>query len=135
MLGDQAGIVDLACAAMNANKKLNVVYAAEGAEQPGERTVQVHDVVSFEGRFYLIAWCERAGGWRRFRCDRVLDAAMCEAAYEPRSDTPLIEGGSDLFDPPRPRCWARRRIGRRCGERWGEVGDQGRDCLVEGCKT
>ena len=98
--GDQAGIVDLACAAMNANKRLRIVYAGEGSEQPGERTVQVHDIVSFEGRFYLVAWCERADGWRRFRCDRVLDAAMHDDAYEPRSDAPAIEGGSDLFEPP-----------------------------------
>jgi proteasome accessory factor C len=100
MPGDQTGIVDLARAAMNATKKLNIVYAGEGSEQSTERTVHVHDMVSFEDRFYLIAWCERAGGWRRFRCDRVLDAAMQNETYEPRTDAPTIEGGSDLFQPP-----------------------------------
>ena len=99
--GDQAGVVELARAAMNAGKKLNIVYAGEGSEQPGERVVQVHDIVSAGGRFYLIAWCELAGDWRRFRCDRVLDASMHDDGYGLRTDVPLVQDRGDLFEPPR----------------------------------
>ena len=98
--GDQGAIVELACSAMNAKKKLRIDYAAEGSDQPGERAVQVHDIVSFEDRFYLIAWCEVAEDWRRFRCDRVLDAFMKDDDYEPRTDVPQVQDRSDLFEPP-----------------------------------
>ena len=101
VLQELAGVVELARAAMNAGKKLNIVYAGEGSEQPGERVVQVHDIVSAGGRFYLIAWCELADDWRRFRCDRVLDASMHDGGYELRTDVPLVQDRGDLFEPPR----------------------------------
>jgi len=99
--GDQAGVVELARAAMNAGRKLNIVYAGEGSEQPSERVVQVHDIVSAGGRFYLIAWCVLADDWRRFRCDRVLDASMHDDGYELRTDVPVVRDRGDLFEPPR----------------------------------
>jgi proteasome accessory factor C len=98
--GDQAAVVDLTRSAIDATKKLEIVYAAEGAERPSERVVQPHDIVSAEGRFYLIAWCERASDWRRFRCDRVLDATIRDDYYDLRGDAPEIEGRKDLFQPP-----------------------------------
>ena len=100
MPGDQATIVDIARSALNSMKKLEIVYAAEGAERPSERVVHVHDIIAAEGRFYMIAWCELAEEWRRFRCDRVLDAAIRDEPYEPRSDKPHIDDRRGLFEPP-----------------------------------
>jgi predicted DNA-binding transcriptional regulator YafY len=98
MPGDQGAVVELARSAMNTTRKLSLAYTGEGATQAGERVVQVHDIVAAEGSFYLIAWCERAGDWRRFRCDRVLDAAVTDRCFEPRSDVPIVKDSSDLFD-------------------------------------
>jgi len=100
MPDDQAAVVELARSAMNTARKLSLVYAGEGAEHPGERVVYVHDIVAAEGSFYLIAWCERAGDWRRFRCDRVLDATVTDHCFEPRGDVPVVEDSCDLFDAP-----------------------------------
>jgi len=98
--GDQADVVELARLALNARKKLHLVYAGEGAERPSERVVQVHDVVAAEGRFYMIAWCESAAAWRRFRCDRVLAATLSDEGFTPREDVPSVTERGDLFQPP-----------------------------------
>jgi proteasome accessory factor C len=44
-----------------------------GAWRGGEttRVVEPHDIAVREGRAYLDAWCQMAGGWRRFAVDRI----------------------------------------------------------------
>jgi proteasome accessory factor C len=98
--GGQAAVVELAHIALNARQRVKLVYAGEGAEEPSVRVIQIHDVVASEGNHYLIAWCERAGAWRRFRADRVLEAELLAGSFEWRTDAPTIESAVDLFEAP-----------------------------------
>lgn len=98
--GSEPAMVDLARAAMDGRKKLALVYAGEGAAEATARVVQVHDVVLAEGVAYLSAWCELREGWRRFRCDRILEAELLDDVFEPRDDAPVIATRDDLFVAP-----------------------------------
>jgi proteasome accessory factor C len=62
--------------------------------------VQVHDVVLAEGVAYLVAWCELRADWRKFRCDRILEAELLADTFEPRDDAPAIATRDDLFTAP-----------------------------------
>ncbi len=98
--GSEPAMVDLGRAAMDGRQKLSLVYAGEGAERATPRVVQVHDVVLAEGVAYLSAWCELRGDWRRFRCDRILEAELLDDTFEPRPDAPVIATRDDLFVAP-----------------------------------
>lgn len=97
--GDVAEIVTAARRAAVEHRRLRICYPAGGAGEPTERTIHPHLVVHSEGRFYMVAWCEAAVGWRFFRADRVLEAAPAGGAFELRDDVPAIEGAADLFRP------------------------------------
>ena len=98
--GGQAAVVELAHIALNARQRVKLLYAGEGADEPSVRVTQIHDVVASEGNHYLIAWCERAEAWRRFRTDRVLEAELLAGSFEWRIDAPTIESAKDLFEAP-----------------------------------
>lgn len=98
--GSEPAMVDLARAAMNARRKLALVYAGLGAEAATSRVVHVHDIVLAEGVAYLLAWCELRSDWRRFRCDRVLHAEMLGDTFAVRNDVPDIVTRQDLFAAP-----------------------------------
>jgi proteasome accessory factor C len=98
--GSQAAAVACAEQAMRERRALRVVYLGEGADEPTDRAVEVHDVVSAIGWHYLVAWCRRAGDWRRFRADRVLEAEVLDDTFAWRPDAPLIEDRSGLFVQP-----------------------------------
>jgi len=100
LTGSEAAMVDLGRAALNTRRRMSLVYAGEGAEAPDTRVVQVHDVVLAEGVAYLSAWCESREDWRRFRCDRILEADLLEDTFEPRPDAPRIATRDDLFVAP-----------------------------------
>jgi proteasome accessory factor C len=98
----QATAVARAEQAMRERRVLRLVYLGAGADEPTDRTVEVHDVVSAIGRHYIVAWCRLAEDWRRFRADRVLEVEVGDEAYQWRPDAPLtlIEDRADLFEPP-----------------------------------
>lgn len=98
--GEQGATVATAERAMRERRALRLVYLGEGAEAPTDRIVEVHDMVSAIGRHYLIAWCRKAGAWRRFRADRALGAEVLDDVFTWRPDVPLVEDRSDLFQPP-----------------------------------
>lgn len=99
-LGPELTVVARAEQAMQAGRALRLRYVGEGAEQPSERVVEVHEVASALGRHYLLAWCRVAGAWRRFRADRVLDAETLDEQFTRRSDVPVIRDRTDLFEAP-----------------------------------
>lgn len=57
-----------------------------------ERRVEPHQLVSFEQRWYVVAWDTRRGDWRIFRLDRISDVTMAGDQFRPRE----IPGGSAL---------------------------------------
>jgi proteasome accessory factor C len=78
-------VLDLARAARDGHRKVEIVYAGS-AREPAARTVHPHQIVRHGRWSYVIAWCERAGAFRHFRGDRVLDARLTGDAFTPRRD-------------------------------------------------
>ncbi|MEV4462421.1 WYL domain-containing protein [Micromonospora echinofusca] len=57
-------------AAAHAHEILRFDYGATGADTPPRR-VEPHHVVTWDGRWYLIAWDLDRDDWRTFRADRI----------------------------------------------------------------
>ena len=84
-----ASIADRVGDAIARQGRLRCRYAGDRRGEPSERTIQPHQAVEYRNRTYIVAWCERSNGWRRFRLDRVLQAEH-DGDFEPRADfTPL----------------------------------------------
>jgi predicted DNA-binding transcriptional regulator YafY len=98
--GEEAVVVSLARRALRERRCLRLLYAGEGTESAGSRTVEVHDLVYVDGAFHIVAWCRAVAGWRRFRADRVVDVELLAEVFTPRPDAPRIEHTHDLFRGP-----------------------------------
>ncbi len=107
--------------AIATRRELELLYTAEGERAGRHWVVQPHQLVSWRGRTYLIAWSPELGAWRTFRLERVIDALIAARTFEFRQDfqpvrdpTHLFRGGAGL-DAVRVRCvgpaarWARER--------------------------
>lgn len=94
------GDVALFTRAVEEHFRVRVEYAGLDAWDSSERIIQPHQVVSAEGKTYVVAWCERAAGWRRFRLDRMLDAGLIDGHFTPRADFAPVTGPDDLFLEP-----------------------------------
>lgn len=94
---DEAGVVRLATEAAAGRRLLTLLYTGERDFAGSPRTVEVHQVVRAQGAWYIVAWCRRASGWRHFRADRVLDAAIENAPFTPRPDHTPLTGTGDVF--------------------------------------
>lgn len=64
------------------------------------RVVQPHQIFAFDGKWYCSAWCETAGDWRRFRLDRVVDAALADGQFERRADFEGVLAAEHVFQVP-----------------------------------
>jgi proteasome accessory factor C len=72
-LGKLRDILDAGC-------KARIAYRSGSATKATERTVHPYGLVSVKGKWYLIAFCDKASGIRIFRLDRV---ASVKALDEP----------------------------------------------------
>lgn len=61
--------------AVEHGRQLAVRYYSVSSDEESERVVDPVDVVAIDGRWYLDAWCHRAGDMRRFRVDRLVSVA------------------------------------------------------------
>lgn len=57
--------------AVDARTQVEIEYHSASSDETTVRVVDPMSVVSFEGHWYLDAFCHRAGGVRRFRVDRI----------------------------------------------------------------
>ncbi len=80
--------------------RLRIVYAGLSAGEGTERVIQPHQMVSAEGKTYVIGWCERAQAWRRFRMDRILEVEPAGGRFTPRADFEPVTGPDGLFLEP-----------------------------------
>ncbi len=107
--------------AIATRRELELLYTAEGERAGRHWVVQPHQLVSWRGRTYLIAWSPELGAWRTFRLERIIDALIAGRTFEFRPDfqpvrdpAHLFRGGAGL-DAVRVRCtgaaarWARER--------------------------
>lgn len=90
-------VVHLALDAIDTRRLLALRYAGERDRAGSNRVVEPHDVVYANGRHYVIAWCRAASGWRHFRADRVLDAALERGHFTWRDDRRAPTGPGDVF--------------------------------------
>lgn len=93
---DEARTVDIARQAAGERRCLELLYAGSG-RAPARRTIEVHQVLSAGGRFYLVAWCRAANGKRHFRADRVLEAKLLDETFTRR---PEMREPRKLFEAP-----------------------------------
>jgi predicted DNA-binding transcriptional regulator YafY len=96
----EAQVVDLAREALEERRVLSILYTGERDRAGTARQVEPHQIVCAGERYYVVAWCRKSEGWREFRADRVLDAALENEVFQPRADfVPLGEGESPFRAP------------------------------------
>lgn len=77
-------LVDLG-AAVHAHAELRFDYAADRpAEDDRPRRVQPHHLVTWNGRWYLLAWDLDRADWRTFRADRIHPRTPTGPRFTPR---------------------------------------------------
>lgn len=68
--------------AMRERRKLRITYRSANAAEGAERVVCPYACVFASRAWYLVAQCERSGGLRVFRLDRIEALAQSDEAYE-----------------------------------------------------
>ncbi|MEO8199403.1 MAG: WYL domain-containing protein [Gemmatimonadota bacterium] len=90
-------IRNLVKSAIGDRRRLEVKYTSERTLGGLNRIIHPYQLLERGGHTYIIAWCELADGWRRFRLDRVLDALSADGHYVPRPD---FVPADESFAPP-----------------------------------
>lgn len=68
--------------ALTDERRLRISYYSYGRDEPSEREVDPHRLISREGHWYLLGHCHRAEGERLFRVDRISDAEVLDQDIE-----------------------------------------------------
>lgn len=71
---DAPELLDVVRSAVDRGERLSITYYSASTDQTGERTITPRHLFASEGHWYVDAWCEAAGGVRRFRVDRIASA-------------------------------------------------------------
>lgn len=71
-------------AAVHAHEVLRFDYASEGADKHPRR-VEPHHVITWDGRWYLVAWDLDRDEWRIFRVDRIILRTPNGPRFTPRA--------------------------------------------------
>jgi len=93
-------------AAVDNPRQVRITYYSASQDSLDERVVEPWSVFSAEGAWYADAWCHHAGGFRRFRLDRISEAVGTDlpatepveaayadvetSAYRPPGDAPRV---------------------------------------------
>jgi proteasome accessory factor C len=86
--------------AITGQRRLRCRYAGDRRGDPTDRIIQPHQAVEYRNHVYVVAWCERSDGWRRFRLDRILQAEH-HGTFEPRADFVPVKATDEVFQAPR----------------------------------
>ena len=92
----QLSIADQVSEAITGQRRLRCRYAGDRRGEPTDRTIQPHQAVEYRNHTYIVAWCERSNGWRRFRLDRILQAEH-DGTFEPRLDFTPLRATAQVF--------------------------------------
>ena len=82
---DSPPSLDIVRTALASGDRLVITYYSASTDQTGQRTIVPRRLFASEGHWYVDAWCEVAGGLRRFRVDRISSA---RPAGPPSTDVP-----------------------------------------------
>jgi predicted DNA-binding transcriptional regulator YafY len=113
-------VLSLSRRARDQHRKLDVVYCGSAGE-PGRRVIDPYQVVTAAENWYVYAWCETSGGWRRFRAERFLEITTLKEGFAPRSDFRPLERPEELLaadDTIRARVVFDARVARWLRERY-----------------
>jgi len=86
-------------AALATHRRLHLRYLVQARDEATERDVDPMRVLSVDGRWYLEAWCHRAGDVRLFRLDRIEALDVLDADGTPPSHAVPREIGPGVFRP------------------------------------
>jgi predicted DNA-binding transcriptional regulator YafY len=89
-------VLALARRARDERRKLQVLYCGSGGE-PSRRVIEPHQILTAGAAWYVYAWCETAGAWRRFRAERFLEIKPLEERFEPRPADRSLERADKPF--------------------------------------
>jgi proteasome accessory factor C len=89
-------VLALARRARDERGKLDVVYCGSSGE-PARRIIDPYQVVTAGATWYVYAWCETAGGWRRFRAERFLEITPIESQFSLRADFRPLQRAVELL--------------------------------------
>jgi proteasome accessory factor C len=95
-------VVGLAQRAVAEHRVLTILYTGEGDLAGAGRSVEPHQVAYADGHWYVVAWCRKSQGWRHFRADRVIDAALEEDRFAPRAGFHVLETPAETFRKDAP---------------------------------
>jgi len=88
-------LLDQVRRAVDAGAQLSITYYSATRDEETERVVEPHVVFQRHGRWYVEAWCHRAGDKRRFRIDRIRALTSTGETFAPvRSEPP-----ADVWEP------------------------------------
>ena len=79
-----SGVLVALSAAVHAREVLRFDYAPAGAGETPPRRVQPHHLVTWGGRWYLVAWDLDREDWRTFRADRISPRIPTGPRFTPR---------------------------------------------------
>lgn len=79
------------------HRRLHLTYTVASRDETTERDVDPIRAVSVDGRWYLEAWCHRAGGVRLFRFDRIEAVTVLDEDGTPPSDLPPRDLGAGVY--------------------------------------
>jgi predicted DNA-binding transcriptional regulator YafY len=77
------GIFEALAAAVRDHRAVRLTYQRDGADAPGERTVEPLQLLADRGAWYLSAWCREADDFRTFRVDRIRSLKLTGERFEP----------------------------------------------------
>jgi predicted DNA-binding transcriptional regulator YafY len=70
--------------ALTQDRLLRILYRSPRNNERTERTVEPHHLQHYQGSWLLLAWCRRAGNWRKFFVARMEQARTMPEGFTPR---------------------------------------------------
>jgi predicted DNA-binding transcriptional regulator YafY len=86
--------------ALTQERLLKILYRSPRNNERTERTVEPHHLQHYQGSWVLLAWCRRAGDWRKFFISRMEQAVVLHEGFTPRPREDwksYIEGAYGIF--------------------------------------
>jgi proteasome accessory factor C len=95
---DEPPLLEMVRGAIERREVLELHYYSASRDEVTVRRVEPYAALAREGHWYLEGMCHLAGGLRRFRVDRMLEATPLGEHFEP-PDAPVGSPQDDLFAP------------------------------------
>ncbi len=70
--------------ALTQERLLRILYTSPRTNERTDRTVEPHHLQHYQGSWVLLAWCRRAGNWRKFFLSRMEQATALPERFTPR---------------------------------------------------